>query len=169
MSKREKYYLAGGIGFVVLFFVVQFVFFPLVEARENLARATRVHEKALADIMKLSAECKSLQTDTVSIDRAIAARPADFTLFSFLERQAGEAGLKGNIKYMKPSLSAEGTPYKESSVEMRLEDVTLEQLVEYLYLVESPAFLVHVKRISIKQGVGGSEYLTALIHLVTYQ
>jgi uncharacterized membrane protein len=41
--------------------------------------------------------------------------------------------------------------------------------VEYLHLVESRKYLVSVKRISVKQTKEAEEYLTALVHLITYQ
>ena len=110
----------------------------------------------------------ALKENSVDIGKALARRPGGFTLFSFLEKQAGRSGVKPNIKYMKPSTSINRESYSESSVEMKLENVTLEQLVEYLYLVESPENLVGIKRISIKQSRGSPEYLTVLMQLVTY-
>lgn len=169
LTRREKYYLFGGIAFVAAFILVQFVISPLMEAKENTRRAVLVNEKALQEIRLLSAEYRMFQSDSGDMGSLLAARPKDFTLFSFLEKMAGEAGVKANIKYMKPSTSSDTGPYKESSVEMKLEDMTLEQLVEYLYLVESEKYLVMIKRISIKQGKGNTNYLTALIHFITYQ
>jgi len=51
---------------------------------------------------------------------------------------------------------------------MKLENITLKQLVEYLHLVESPENLVSIKRISVKQSKGSPEYLTVLMQLMTY-
>ncbi len=69
---------------------------------------------------------------------------------------------------MKPSTSTDNGPYSESSVEMKLENITLKQFVEYLHLVESPENLVSIKRISVKQSKGSPEYLTVLMQLMTY-
>jgi 5'-3' exonuclease len=54
-------------------------------------------------------------------------------------------------------------------VEMKLEGITLTQLVDYLALVESPEYLVGVKRLSVRQSKGSEGYLSVLLQMVTYQ
>ena len=47
----------------------------------------------------------------------MAGRTSGFTLFSFLDTLAGQAGLKDRIAYMKPSTSIlEDSPFKLSIV-----------------------------------------------------
>jgi general secretion pathway protein M len=169
LTNREKYYVAGGLFLLILFLVVQLVLIPFIDAKEQARSSVTANEKALKEIYSLSAEYKAMQGGSLDVKDALTRRPKDFTLFSFLENQAGTAGVKQNIQYMKPSTSIETGPYTESSVEMKLDQITLKQLVEYLHLVESTKYLVSVKRISVKQTKGAEEYLTALIHLITYQ
>lgn len=169
LTKREKLYVTLGAILVTVFLVFQFILLPLVNAQEKVRHSIIVQEKALEDIIALRAEYQRLRVDSGNIGAILAGRPKGFTLFSFLEEHAGRAGIKANIKYMKPSLSTETTPYQESSVEMSLEEITLRQLVEYLYLIESPENLVWIKRLSVKQSKGRTDYLTALMHVVTYR
>ncbi len=169
LSNREKYYVGGGLFLLVLFLVVQLVLSPFIDAKEQARRSVTANEKVLKEMYSLSAEYRVMQGGSLDIKESLTRRPKDFTLFSFLEKQAGTAGVKQNIKYMKPSTSVETGPYTESSVEMKLDKITLKQLVDYLHLVESRKYLVSVKRISVKQTKGAEEYLTALVHLITYQ
>ncbi len=169
LTKREKLYVFVGTFLVIIFLAGQFVLLPFVNAREKVRHSIEINEKALEEIVALSSEYRTLSVDSGDIGVILARRPKGFTLFSFLEEEAGKAAIKSNIKYMKPSISTDAAPYKESSVEMNLENITLQQLVEYLYLVESPEDLVRIKRISVKQSKGSPEYLTVLLHLVTYQ
>jgi general secretion pathway protein M len=169
LTNREKYYLGGGLLLLVLFLVVQLGLIPFVDAKEQARRSVSANEKVLKEMYSLSAEYRAMEGGSLDIKQTLSRRPKDFTLFSYLEKQAGTAGVKQNIKYMKPSTSVETGPYTESSVEMKLEKITLKQLVEYLHLVESRKHLVSVKRISVKQTKGAEEYLTALVHLITYQ
>ena len=169
LTRRERIYVTLGGLLVTGFVAFQFIILPLVNAHEKLRHSITVQEKALEEVIALRTEYQLLRIDSGNIGAVLANRSTDFTLFSFLEEQAGRAGIKTKIKYMKPSLSTEGTPYKESSVEMSLEGITLKELVGYLYLVESPENLVRIKRMSVKQSKGNTEYLTALIHVVTYQ
>ena len=73
----------------------------------------------------ISAEHQALQKGSQGIMEILAKRKKGFTLFSFLEKAAGEAQVKDHIKYMKPSTSKEPGPYKESTVELSLETLTL--------------------------------------------
>ena len=168
LTKRERYYVSAGIALVALFIVFQFALFPFLDAKEKTMHSVQAKEKILKELLSLSSEHVTLKENSVDIERTLALRSKDFTLFSFLEKQAGRSGIKPNIKYMKPSTSTDKGPYSEASVEMKLENITLKQLIEYLHLVESQENLVRIKRISIKQSKGSSEYLTVLAQLVTY-
>ncbi len=168
LTKRERYYVSAGAILVIFIIILQFVLFPFLGEKKKIKLSIQTKEQTLKELVSLSSEYMALKDNSVDIEKTLARRSGNFTLFSFLEKQAGRSGVKPNIKYMKPSTSTNPESYKESTVEMKLENVTLEQLVEYLYLVESPENLVGIKRISIKQSRGSPEYLTVLIQLVTY-
>ncbi len=70
---------------------------------------------------------------------------------------------------MKPSVSAGPGPYKESLVEMKLEAITLKQLIDYLYRIESPDDVVSIKRASISENKRESAYLDAILQVLTFQ
>lgn len=158
---------AVAIGVFVLF---KAVVFPFADKMERLERGVRAKEQGLKDIARLSAEYQSYQKGSRGIQQVLAKRPKGFTLFSFLERAAGEAQIKDNIKYMKPSVSSQTSgPYKESMVEMKLEGVTLKQLVDYFYRIESPENVVSIKRLSIKELKKESGYLEAIVQVLTME
>ncbi len=168
LTRQERYYVSACVALIALFIIFQFILSPFFEAKGNVKRSIQAKEKTLKELVSLGSEYGALKEDSVDIKKRLALRSKNFTLFSFLEKQAGRSGIKPGIKYMKPSASIDKGNYKESSVEMKLENITLKQLVEYLYLIESPENLVRIKRISVKQSKGSPEYMTALIHLVTY-
>ena len=109
-----------------------------------------------------------LEQDSKTLAQRLARRAQNFTLFSFLEQAAGSAGVKENIKSMKPSASTGKGPFKESLVEMKLERITLGQLVGYLKLIESPEDLVSVKRISIQSNKKETQFLDAVLQVLTF-
>lgn len=161
-------YVLTGASAIIIFLLMQFLVFPLFDAKAKMKRSIQANERILKEITELSTEYRIYKGNADYIKSALAQRDKDFTLFSFLEKQAGRAGIKTNITYMKPSTTTDTEPYKESSVEMKLEEITLKQLVDYLYFIESPRDLVQVKRISIKQSKRNQQYLTVLIHALTY-
>lgn len=169
LAKREKYFVGIAVCSVAFFLLFQLLIFPFFEKRERLQSGVKAKEEALREIMRLSGEYQAYKGDSREIQRLLAKRKGGFTLFAFLEKAAGEAGVKENIDYMKPSASKGTGPYKESMVEMKLEAITLNQLTQYLHRIESPEDLISIKRISIKQNNKEAGYLDAVLQALTFQ
>lgn len=169
LARRERYLVAVAACCMAIFLLFQFLIFPFFENRRRIQRGLKAKEKGLEEIVKLRADYQAYQKGSQSIQQAIARRKKGFTLFSFLEEAAGETKVKAHIKYMKPSTSSGTGPYKESMVEMKLEAITLPQLVGYLYRIESPDDIVNIKRISISENKKEQGYLDAILQVITFQ
>ncbi|MCP4682625.1 MAG: hypothetical protein GY864_09855 [Desulfobacterales bacterium] len=168
LAKREKYFVTIGACAIAVFFLFQFLIFPFFEKKERIRKGIITKELALKEIVILNADYNALKRGPQRIRNILAGRQTGFTLFSFLERAGNEAGIKDHIKYLKPSVS-QGTGYKESLVEMKLEGITLQQLVKYLYLVESPGEVIFIKRLSVKENKKLDGYLDAVLQAFTFQ
>ena len=71
---------------------------------------------------------------------------------------------------MKPSTSAlDNSPFKLSIVETKLQSVTIEQLTEYLYRIETSPNMVRLKRLSITRKGKEQAYLDAVLLAEAYQ
>ncbi|MFC1811339.1 type II secretion system protein GspM [Thermodesulfobacteriota bacterium] len=150
MSRREKYAVFICAGFICLFVFLQFILFPYFDERDRLTRAVQVKTKMLEDVQGLKSEYDAIQKSVDVSKLHMSRREEGFTLFSFLDKLAGQTGVKEHITYMKPSISGQKeSPYKTSSVEMKLQAVSMEQLTAYLYMVETSKNMVRIKRISI--------------------
>lgn len=170
LSKREKYSIFMAVGFICLFIVLQLILFPLMDKRSRIQRTLQVKTKILKEMFLLKSEYDIIRKKADLLETRLAGRKKGFTLFSFLDRLAGEAGIKDRIAYMKPSTSTTtNSRYKTSSVEMKLESISLGELVTYLYKTETSKNLVHIKRISIsKTGTEGG-FLNAILHVETFE
>ena len=168
LAKREKLLISLAVGVIVLVLAVQLAIMPFVNKRERYRNSVEAKQRDLQEMMLLRQEYLALQQDSDVVAKRLAGRPQNFTLFSFLEKAAGEAGVKDNIKYMKPSASSTKGPFKESLVEMKLEKITLGQMVGYLKLIESPVNLVNIKRISIQSNKKETQYLDAILQVLTF-
>ena len=170
LARREKYCVYAAAGVIGILLLFQFLIFPFFDARSRLKKGVKSKEKVLKEMIQLSSEYHKYQKKSQGISQILARRKrSGFTLFSYLEKAAGEAEVKTHIKYMKPSTSTGSGPNKESSVEMKLEGITLEQMINYLYRIESPDSLVSVKRISVKENKGQTGYLDAILQVITFQ
>lgn len=170
LARREKYYVYAVAVSIGIFLFFQFLIFPFFDARARVKRGVKAKEIGLREMIQLSSEYQRYRKESQGIEQILAKRTrSGFTLFSYLEKAAGEAEVKSHIKYMKPSTSTGSGPNKESLVEMKLDGITLEQLIGYLYRVESPDKLVIVKRISIQENKGQAGYLDAILQVMTFQ
>jgi general secretion pathway protein M len=169
LARREKYLVLVGVCSMAIFFLLQFLVFPFFEKRRRIQRGLSAKEQRLEKIVRLSFEFRAYEKASRGVQHGIAGRREGFTLFSFLEKAAGQDEVKAHIKYMKPSVSSAKGAYKESTVEMKLEAITLEQLVRYLYRIESPDDLVKIKRISISENKKEGGYLDAILQVLTFQ
>ena len=168
LAKREKYFIALAVVVIVAAFIIQFAIMPFVEKRERFKNNVNVKQNNLQQMVVLRQEYQALQQDSDTLAQRLQSRPENFTLFSFLEKAAGDSGVKDNIKSMKPSASTGKGPFKESLVEMKLERITLGQMVGYLKLIESPENLVSVKRISIQSNKKETQFLDVVLQVLTY-
>jgi len=169
LARREKYMviLAGGV--IVLLLIHSFLIGPFFDEKKRLRTGVAAKEIALETIVMHSAEYRALKQSDQGLHKILAKRKRGFTLFSFLEQEAANSDIKGHIKYMKPSTSQGPDPYKESMVEMKLEGITMNQLVGYLYRIESPKDAISIKRISIKENKKETGYIDAVLKVLTLQ
>ena len=168
LAKREKYLIVLAVIIIVFAVIIQLAVMPFFEKRERYRNNVTVKQNNLEQMVALRQEYLLLQKDSDTLAQSLTSRPKNFTLFSFLEKAAGDAGVKNNIKYMKPSASTGTGPFKESLVEMKLERITLGQMVGYLKLIESPDKLVSIKRISIQSNKKETQFLDAILQVLTF-
>ena len=152
LNRREKYIIYGAGGLLGLLIIVQFVITPFVENKNQMQRSLLTKKTELAEMRRLQAEHKTLKTKLQLSQTSIGNREKGFTLFSFMDELAGQAGIKDRISYMKPSNTVQkNSNYKLSRVEMKIDGVTLEQLTSYLYGIETSKNMVIVKKLSISK------------------
>ena len=97
------------------------------------------------------------------------ARPPNFTLYSFVERKAREAGVRGNVKSINPSRGMSAGSYEETMADVSLEKITTRQLVQFLYHADSPRDAVRIRKLTVRKSMESPEYLTVTVQLATYQ
>jgi len=167
LAKREKLFVYAVVSAAAVFFLLQFLIFPFFDRMSRIQKGIPAREDTLREVAALRAEYLAREQEIQETEKAISGRKKDFTLFSFLEEAAGKARVQPHIKYMKPSDFRVSGPYRVAMVEIKLEDITLKQLVSYLSHIESPEKIIAVKRMSVRRKKEGSGRLDALLQVVT--
>jgi len=170
LNKREKYAVVTAAAFVCLFVLIQFIVLPMLDRQDRLRRMLDVKTKTIEEMHALRSEYDAVVAHVNFSKSRLAKRQKGFTLFSFLDKLAGETGVKNKIKYMKPSnTSQKDGSMKLSMVEMKLEAVSLTQLTAYLYRVETSENAVFVKRIAITKADKPPGTIDAVLQVETYE
>ena len=152
LARREKYSIYALSGVICLFVVFQFIVFPFLDKKERLERTLQAKTDILEKMTALQSEYNTIKKRTELSKSRFAKRDTGFTLFSFLDKLTGKAGIKNHVTYMKPSTSVQkNSSFKISQVEMKLQGLTLQQLTSYLHMVETSKNMVNIKRLSISK------------------
>lgn len=142
----------GGIIFLsVLYYLV--VFSPGVKRERMVRERVRKKESDIRAMMQLKREWETLRASKIRANELLKRRGKQFALLSFLEGLSRKVGINDRIQYMKPVLFQESSSssLRQVGVEMRLDGLSMKDLVQYLYRIEySDAFLA-VPRIKIQR------------------
>jgi type II secretory pathway component PulM len=150
LKSREKKIITA-LAALVIVALIQVVFIsPALKKRTDLNRRIIQARRQLAELRVLKEEYDQILVETEKINRKVSARPRSFTLFSFLDQTATKLNLKNNMASMKPSRRGIDSNLSEEMVEVRLEGISLENLVAYLYEIERTGAAVAIASIRIQ-------------------
>jgi len=171
LEKREKLFVVTAVCLIAIFLLINFLIVPFFKEKARLSKGIALKELELKELAALGAEYMKYRKGADEMERILAKRGKGFTLMSYLDKASGEANVKGQIKYMNPSRSSSKNigPYEESGVEIKLEGINTDQLVAYLYMIEAPADLIFIRRISVTDNKKQEGYLDSIIQVMTYE
>jgi general secretion pathway protein M len=169
LDVKQRPLAAGAIAFVVLLLIIQVAVYPFWKAKDKLTKSIQSSQTKLNEMTGLNTEFSGLDAKISKMKRAVAARTADFSLFSHLEKKAAQAGVRGNIKYMNSTPGVKSVAFEETLIDMKLDKITIKQLTDFLYYAESPSDMVRIKRINIGKMKESPEYLSAQLQVSSFQ
>ena len=168
LSRRDKKVLIAGTIFLFVFCLVQFVYLPAVDKRDALQKKTMSRAQ---DIDMMRALQKRYHQHVRKFDQekfSLEKRDKNFTLFSFLDAQSEKSHVKKNVVYMKPfSQEMENSDYTLSRVTVKLSQVYLKGLVDFLFRIENSPNSVFVTSLSLTKTKDRGGSLDAVIEAQT--
>jgi general secretion pathway protein M len=164
---RERLFLGGAGAVLVLFLLFKFAIDPLFKRSTDLDRQIVTARRQLVELHTMQQEYQRQKTVVDTINSQLK-RQQNFAIFSRLEEFAGQTGIRNKILYMKPTVSTPSEMYNEESVEVKMEGVTLEQLVRYLHHIENSPQLLKIKRLEIKPRFDNRQILTATFRVSAF-
>ncbi len=167
MQLRERILVIGGGVAVVLFLLFTLALDPLLKHSADLDRQIVATRRQLTEFRTIQQDYLR-QKGVVDSINAQLKKQQNFAIFSRLEELAGQTGIRSKILHMKPTVSTPSEVYNEESVEVKMEGVTLEQLVSYLHQVESSPQLLKIKRLEIRPRFDNRQILAATFRVSSF-
>ncbi len=169
LQRRDKIAIMAAAAALVIFLFFQLVIFPMLDSRDRARKQLQVKAATLEKIQALAADLRQVREKRRASGGLIRRRPRDFTLFSFLEKLADQTGVKKHIVYMKPATKqVKNSSFQLSLVELKLQGVTMKQLLAFLYQVETNANMIWIKRMSIVASDKQAGTISAVLQAETY-
>ena len=170
INKREKLAVSAAAAAVIIFLLLQFVVLPLFERNDRLTGLLATRQTELEQIRLLQAQYRQTTLKLEQAQRHLQARRQGFTLFSYLDTLAGQTNVKRHIAYMRPTTTPlRDSPYRLSMVEMKLQEITMSQLLAYLHGIETSPNMIAIKRLSISKGEQQADLINTVFQVQTLE
>ena len=150
-------------GVLILIVAVLFGLLPVLNNIKAKKQSIEINEVRLKELASLSKRYREIKEFNSEIDRKISSKGTRFELLSFLEEVARRMDISGKIASMKPS---EGDP-REFTVSVVLKDLSMEELVDYLYEIIYSDKVVSVRKMHLKVQERGARTLEASLVIST--
>ncbi len=143
--------------------VIGILYYLLVVApalsRQAVLKEYIVRKKAdVISMLEMKNRWEAFQAARAEAEGILHQRGEDFTLLTYLERVSRESGIEKKIRYMKPlPVSEKEETYKPECIEMKLEEIDMQRLIDFLYKIEQSKNLLIVDRAKIRPVSKGSD------------
>jgi len=161
LEERDKraLFIGGPIAAAIVLYL--FVLSPFLADLSRKRDLIPKKERDLTEMKKLRDDYKELQKQLQIAQDAAAKRGP---LLTEIENITKRANLSGKIVSLKPQAGTQSEGFKESVVEIKLDNITLYDVVNYVYLMEKE--LLRVRKLYFKPRYDNPKLLNATL-LVT--
>jgi len=165
LTNREKLLAAALATFVAAWGILTFAVKPAVERINTLSRVLPEKQNELKKLQTAGSEYILLRDTLDNLHAKAAAQEKELELLPFLETQLWQCGLTENAVSMKQQVTQLDQKYDELIVEIKLENITLGQLVDFLQKIDSPNMLIKTKGLYIKKSFNNTKLLDSVIEI----
>lgn len=151
LSRREQILVATLAGLAAVAGLYLFVIEPIVDWRARMQQRIETLSRDLPSLEALAGKVRRLEAELGAVADVQASTGTDFSLFAFIDKAAAASIARDAIAAMNPSRRPMRDGFEENSVELRLNSVSLVELVGLLRRIEDAEQPVYVKRLEIKR------------------
>ena len=165
LTRREKILAGGLVVFAAAWSVFAVGVRPALARVETLNRVIFQKQQELEKVRAKTKEYIFLRDSLDNLRTKIASQQRTFELLPFLESLIEECGLSKKVSSMNQHVLEIDSDYSETIVEIRLENLSLGNLVDFLCRVESSHALARTKSLYIRKDATNKDLLDSVIEI----
>ncbi|MDP2381366.1 MAG: type II secretion system protein GspM [Nitrospirota bacterium] len=167
-SQRERIIVTTGGAVIAAVLVFLLIIDPLTASIDKLDRQASRKAKDSQELALVAQEYITKQARIAKLEQRMPKPPAQFSLLAFMEEATTTAQIRDRIGGMQPQAPLVVQGYQETSVDLRLDGVTLPQLLALLMAIEQAPYDVQVHHLQMKPKYDNPVNLDATLKIVTY-
>ena len=148
---REKLLLRVAGALLGILFAYNFLYLPIIGLGEDLAARVETRRGDLIEIRNLMATYDRLNREMATAQRRTLPGGPNFSLFSVLEQTLTTTAGRDRIGSITPNDHPVAGGFRQYSVDIKLNGITLPQIVDTLYGVQSLTMPITVTHLEIHQ------------------
>jgi len=168
MNFREKIFILLGALFIGLSGFYYLFMEPSWEKVDRLQKMIRHREKENAEIERLQKKYVNHTEKLKSLENRIGSIEKGFSTLTFLETVAQNSNVRKNITSITPQAPVEAGRFKGTALEIKMEDIRLSKIVEYLYRIENSEYLIKVNRVNLKNRYDAKDSFDARFSVISF-
>lgn len=166
LTRRERWLFVGLAAFVLAGVLALFGLRPALERIETLEWVIPRKQNALAQLRAQSAEYLTFQAALANLTTQAKGQTA-FELLAFVESLTNQLNLAEKVATMNQNVLQLDSQYCEIVVEVKLDQITLKQLVELLLQVKSSQQVLRAKSLYLQKSKTDPRLLDTVIQIST--
>ncbi len=167
-SPRERIIVAVGGAMVAAALIFLLIIDPLIATIDTLDRQARRKAKDSQELILEAQEYVVKQARLAKLEQRMPNPPAQFSLLAFMEEAATTIQIRDRITGMQPHAPVIVQGYQETAVDIRLDDVSLPQILALLVAIEQAPYDVQVHHLQMKPKYDNPVNLDATLKIVIY-
>jgi len=167
LTQKEKQFLAAGVILFGLIVIFQIFARPAISRVGTLKRVVSDKRQLLGELRAKSEQYKTISRELEKVRLEMGHRPEERKILSFVERIQKDTGLMQKVVYMKPSAMTVNDIYERITIEIKLQSITLDQLIQFLLKIESSEMTIEIRTLEIKRGALDLDLLETTVQLVS--
>lgn len=164
LMQRERLLVIAVVVSAVLWMLFRFGVKPTLARIETLDRVIPEKQRELTELRTKSKQYIVLHESLNDLRKHVASQDQALELLPFLESLTQECGLTKNATAMDRNVLQLDQDYQKTIVEIRLQNVTLGQLVDFLSRIEgSSRVLAKTKSLHIQRNPTNADLLDSVV------